>query len=620
MAALFTHDNTQYLRRSANLPARTAFTACCFYYHVSVQTDVDVIINLRNSASTQSLYFEVFLDGRFNIGSYNGGQTFTTTAAANNWYFCFMRGSDNTLSAGVLNLATGARETRSVSATNVFTSEILDFGNEQSSYAINGRIAGIKVWDVALSDDEIWQEAGVLTPIRTTNINIWCPLVNTGNDRVIDYSGNGRNLTQNSITADADGPPVAWGAPTLVFPTGETTNYLTYKPTSNITAQWELVTTPLLVNSDLMVRYLFNEASSGSSVTQINDSSGNNYHLTEINYNSGAMFWIQDTDIYANRGIRSSSSDSAQSIRRIISSSNDPFYDNRAGTKFTIEAVVRVRAASTNFGRITAVHKTGESLSQLGLGVTSQSNPLQFYVGWGSSDGSPTYNLSNNAGFPVYVVHVVVDTTQATNANRIKLFIDGVQQTAVNAPNITQNSNINITASTTQFWFLDRQDSSGDPSGARSVDSDIYYCAWYANAFTTAQITQNYDILATQNDSNGSTATFNYEGVSDTNEEPYDDYVLANVASKIDEYKFDFESGSVPKANSNLIINYNAYFVSNAKTYINVYQGSSLIKSEIATRAPGTNIEPTIGQINLSVAETASITDLSQLSIRITSA
>jgi hypothetical protein len=74
----------------------------------------------------------------------------------------------------------------------------------------NGRIAGVKVWDAALSSPtEVDYELHSYLPVRTANINRWYPFINAD---PVDYSGNGRTLTGGTGTTVAQGPPIRWSS------------------------------------------------------------------------------------------------------------------------------------------------------------------------------------------------------------------------------------------------------------------------------------------------------------------------------------------------------------------------------------------------------------------------
>lgn len=88
----------------------------------------------------------------------------------------------------------------------------MSFGLGDDDY-FNGQMAAIKVWDAALSAAEIEQEMWLIRPIRTANLHLWTPMVDTTlATNYTDYSGNGRTLTAANTPSVEDGPPITWGA------------------------------------------------------------------------------------------------------------------------------------------------------------------------------------------------------------------------------------------------------------------------------------------------------------------------------------------------------------------------------------------------------------------------
>src|SRR5687768_784715 len=104
------------------------------------------------------------------------------------------------------------------------------------------------------------------------------------------------------------------------------------------------------VNTGLIARYYFDEAASGSAPTQVNDHSGNDYHLTEIDYGSGNMAYTEDS---GQRGLSSSSVLGTQRARRSVDNTSDVLRNALNGaTKATIEVVCSVAVSNDNFARI----------------------------------------------------------------------------------------------------------------------------------------------------------------------------------------------------------------------------------------------------------------------------
>lgn len=90
------------------------------------------------------------------------------------------------------------------------------FGNNNYTEFLNGRVGPWKVWDVALTAAEIAQEFRCIRPVRFANINSWSPCFPGSGERVRDYSGFGRDLTEMGTITDESPPPVSWGASPII--------------------------------------------------------------------------------------------------------------------------------------------------------------------------------------------------------------------------------------------------------------------------------------------------------------------------------------------------------------------------------------------------------------------
>ena len=73
------------------------------------------------------------------------------------------------------------------------------------------RIAYSKIWNnVQLSAEEILNEMNSIRPVRTDGLWAFYPHMPDASERLADYSGNGRTLSQTGTITDEDPPPVSW--------------------------------------------------------------------------------------------------------------------------------------------------------------------------------------------------------------------------------------------------------------------------------------------------------------------------------------------------------------------------------------------------------------------------
>lgn len=236
--AIIVNASGEYLRRTANLPSDSAFTAMCWMYLNSIRSGVfQYVIELADSESFAYNYNVIGFNsvGVFQINQ-GLSQNFGSSPSAGNWYHVFLRNNGTTLSGGFRAAGSLSYSTASRSSGSAFTEAALYFGNDSYNRYMDCILAGIKVWDAHLTDEEIEKEFWKLRPERTADLNIWTPGILAGTDRVKDYSGNGRDWTAGGTLTDGDGPPVPWGAGLIIIlpVSGSAAQYLA--PVSDVAA------------------------------------------------------------------------------------------------------------------------------------------------------------------------------------------------------------------------------------------------------------------------------------------------------------------------------------------------------------------------------------------------
>jgi len=80
-------------------------------------------------------------------------------------------------------------------------------GNNGFNNFLNGSIAAVKVWDVALTDAELQAEAFTYAAVKTSGL--WANYQFRSGPQTTDDSGLGKTLTQGGVPVlDASGPPI----------------------------------------------------------------------------------------------------------------------------------------------------------------------------------------------------------------------------------------------------------------------------------------------------------------------------------------------------------------------------------------------------------------------------
>lgn len=256
-----------YYERTSDLPDyNSTYTVCMWFRPGVVGTQWNGLFHLfYNSASSGDL-FEID-DGVGNSVVYvsvnNVSARGSTALSADTWYHLAMVRESSTSLKGYLNGVLEATNTTNAgtrTAPNKMGTGWWD-GSAWSDRA-NGRLFNYQIFNRALTAEEIKAQMNRILPI-TQDTYAWWPLWSTADDEV-DYSGNGRNWSVSGTPADADGPPVTYGAPVFFSPLP--------------------VWTPLLISGC----QLWLDASDSGSITsdvngvsQWNDKSGNARHATQ---------------------------------------------------------------------------------------------------------------------------------------------------------------------------------------------------------------------------------------------------------------------------------------------------------------------------------------------------
>lgn len=245
-----------------------------------------------------------------------------------------------------------------------------------------------------------------------------------------------------------------------------------------------------LLNQSLAVRYYFDEAASGSTSTSAFDRSEflTPMDLT-LDYGGGNLGYVGTAQ---GRGLESTTDAGTQRGDRSISDTDDDVRQLlEAVQKVTVELVLRVDAVAQGgsqsrfFGITDATSDVGRLMLKATGGGTT------FLVGW---------NNVNVGQWPIgfasrQVLHIVIDSTQAAVADRVKVYKNGasVSVTVLNL-GITLNNTLAIT--TGQFLIAMNRPT----PFARSFDGVLAYAALYGRAFASADVTNNYNALLVDDD------------------------------------------------------------------------------------------------------------------------
>lgn len=229
-----------------------------------------------------------------------------------------------------------------------------------------------------------------------------------------------------------------------------------------------------------LARYLMDEASSGTTPTTLVDDTGNSNDLA-ITYAS-SMAW---DSIAAGNGLTYTGNSGICVLNDCVTNGNVGSTLNGA-TEACLLSLSDGNGVFSSGGRTISV-SDGNLTQQLSIDVTN-------------TGGVTVYFDGNNFIFPAIsgltVVHACFDSTQSTNATRVKVYFDGVQQTLV-AGTMLINSTLDIT--TAHDMLVGNRG-----TGFRSLSGSVYYAEIFSGLLTQEEITSQVTNLLANNDADAS--------------------------------------------------------------------------------------------------------------------
>ncbi|WP_050432063.1 LamG-like jellyroll fold domain-containing protein [Chondromyces crocatus] len=246
-----------------------------------------------------------------------------------------------------------------------------------------------------------------------------------------------------------------------------------------------------LVSTDVLVRYVINEPASGQTPTELMDVAPDPLALP-ITFANGLAF-TQDTN--GHRGLtwpaRGQDGRAARSIQNTkVTTRLDQ------AQRLTLELVADVTDSDSG-STLTRLFYLGinESTDQLSLIPRNAGENLRLYFNDNNADAH------NGVQWPVnlhtagrIVLHVVLDTTKATDSERVTLYRNGSALSPEGTPTWPgENERLNLTG--TNSLALGNR-----PSGGRSIQGTLHYAAVYMRALTPNEVESNAAVLLANDD------------------------------------------------------------------------------------------------------------------------
>ena len=240
---------------------------------------------------------------------------------------------------------------------------------------------------------------------------------------------------------------------------------------------------PSLIEDGLVARYFLDDATEGTDPLQARDSGPAPLLNLDINYFDQELMWVT---VDGNTGITWDNINSGTKLSTAIDGTKvaDALQDVTAAT---LEIVARVDEARTEETCIFWVG-SGADAGRFAL-VTPDLNTLRFRQGsTGTLWGEWTVDITSRT-----VYHVIVDTLQSTAPQRMRLFVDGVEQSNIASPLPMEGAMVGI-GNSVDLVLGNRED------GGRSLAGVLFYAAIYDRALGGDEIEANAAVLSTSDD------------------------------------------------------------------------------------------------------------------------
>lgn len=226
MAVRFqTSENNSFKRTSDLLDYRAAHTWMGWVYYVGNGASWPILFSLDNSTQPGSNSQYIYLQPASDVATIYVGTVYANdnfTIDLDTWYHVTVARTSSSNATLYVRSATGAllgsaNNTNESSGMSVADSMAMSYSQYGGEY-IDGRICSVKIWTTALTVAQQVQELFTIRPSHAMDMYGWYPMFPGSGERARDYSGNGRNWTENGTLTDESPPPVSWGAGPMYMP------------------------------------------------------------------------------------------------------------------------------------------------------------------------------------------------------------------------------------------------------------------------------------------------------------------------------------------------------------------------------------------------------------------
>lgn len=206
--AIRTDASGEQVSRLTSLPGITSFTMMG-WFQIVTDRNVFTAFMCYGASGNGFLYETQTQSDGTSLAGWNGITTFNGSAlSVGTWYHLAMTVAGTGAGQFLIYLNGVLDITADGNVTN--PNEKIYYGNSDSNEWLNGKFAAGKIYSAVLTANEINQEMRQYLPVRTANLNTFCPFLTIeGGSSTVDYSGNTFDMTVTGGSLE-DGPPIPW--------------------------------------------------------------------------------------------------------------------------------------------------------------------------------------------------------------------------------------------------------------------------------------------------------------------------------------------------------------------------------------------------------------------------
>jgi hypothetical protein len=296
-------------------------------------------------------------------------------------------------------------------------------------------------------------------------------------------TGGGSAATAGTITVGANDATSGGVEPRTMGTTDADDSGLSGGTTSSSGADSSGGEPGVLVDEGLVARYYLDEAAAGQAPPDAFDAAPDPINLT-LNYNNGQPNYFQSGATHTGLRFAAATGSGYAGFGNVDHTKFEDVLE-AAATTFTIEVCVAIEA----------VGGPGEPSRVVWLGAPGNNGKMALLA------GDTGFSLAINDGIrrtwnpdlqSRHVVHVVVDTMQAAEADRARLYVDGVL-VAPSSGMVTEGETLSIPNGA--YFLL-----GNELDDNRSFEGTLYYAAIYDQALSVNDVSNNVDVLMLDDD------------------------------------------------------------------------------------------------------------------------